>query len=81
MPRREAVSVHEVLGDFVRDALIAEGCNEVIEQGRCIPTANGLPHVFPVRPETGLIDERRGAGEVADLENQPGGISEGRIVL
>jgi hypothetical protein len=73
------VAAHEILGDLVRDALIAEGCNEVIEQGRRIPAADSFPKVLPRRPETGFIDEGGGAGDVADLQDQPGRMGEGRI--
>ena len=81
MPRREAVAVHKVLGDLVGNALVAQGRDEVIEQGRRIPVADSLPQVFPVGPETGLVDEGGGAGDVADLEDQPRGMGEGRIIL
>jgi hypothetical protein len=70
MPRGEAVAVHETLGDLVGNALIAQGCNEVIEQSRRIPAADSFPQVLPLRPETGFFDEGGGTSDVADSENQ-----------
>jgi hypothetical protein len=60
------MAVHEALGDLIGDALIAQGSDQVIEQGRCIPVADGFPQVFPIGPETGLDDEGGGAREVAN---------------
>jgi hypothetical protein len=70
MPRREAVPVHEALGDLVGNALVAQGRDEVIEQGRRIPAADSFPQLFPLWPETGLVDERGGAGQMADPQDQ-----------
>ena len=75
------MAVHEVLGDLVGNALIAQGRDQLIEQGRCIPAADGFPQVFPFGPETGLVDERGGAGEVADPQDQSPSMGECRIVL
>ena len=75
------MAVHEVLGDLVGNALVAQGCDEMIEQGRCIPAADGFSQVFAVRPETGIVDERGGASDVADLQDQPRCMGECRIIL
>jgi hypothetical protein len=75
------VPVHKVLGDLVRDALIAQGCDQVIEQGDCIPAADSLSQVFSVGPKTRLVDERGGAGQMADPQDQAPSVGEGRIVL
>jgi hypothetical protein len=81
MPRREAVAIHKVLGDLVGNALVAQGRDEVIEQGRRIPAADSLSQVFPVGPETGFVNERLGAGQVADPQDQTSSAGECRIIL
>jgi hypothetical protein len=63
------------------NALVAQGSNQPVKEGRGIPIADSLPQVFPLRPKTGFFDEGGGASDVADLENQPGGMGEGRILF
>jgi hypothetical protein len=81
MPRGETVAIHEVLRDLVRNALIAQCCDKLIKQGRGIPAADSLSQVFPVGPETGFVNERLGAGQMADPLDQTPSVGEGRIVL
>jgi hypothetical protein len=64
------VAVHKVLGDLVRNALIAQGRNQPVEQGRRIPAADRFPKVLTLRSKTRLIDKRGGTSDAADLENQ-----------
>jgi hypothetical protein len=73
------VPVHEVRGDFVGNALIAQGCDEVIEQDCCIPGADGFPQIFAVWTETCIVDEGGSTSDMADLKDQPGGMGECRI--
>jgi hypothetical protein len=65
------MALHVTPGDAVRDALIADGVEQPIEDDRGIVPLHGGDHTVPRQTDPTVIDEVRRASHLADATHPP----------
>ena len=72
--RRPTVPLHVVVGDLVRDALVAQRRHQPIEQRRRVVAPDGGGNAFGPQVSANVVDQVGRARQAADTVHHPNGV-------
>jgi hypothetical protein len=67
------VTFRVLVGDLIRDALVAQSRHQPIEDSRSIPIHDRCSNTVSLEIGTNLVDQAHGTGKTADSIDQPNG--------
>ena len=62
IPSHIAMLLHVVVGDLIRDALVAESCDQPIEDRRGVALSHCCSDTLSIKVGANLVDQVRGPG-------------------
>ena len=71
IPLHIAVLLHVVVGDLIRDALVAQRCDQPIEDRRGVALSHCCSNTISIKVGANFVDQVRGPGQTAHAVDHP----------